>query len=103
MTKKDYLYQKFASIGLTLTEADIFDIKVANVDDVLTQADQEEIYKAFIGFIPSILLKPTSVSEGNTSISRASKEDIVSFYSAECKRLGIKNEMPVKKPKVRFL
>lgn len=97
MTKREYISSKFASIGLTLTDADLLDMNIENVDDEIT--DTYTIYIKFVQFIPALLLRPTSISEGGTSISRASKADIEAFYSTECKRLGVKNELA---PKVRF-
>ncbi len=104
MKSNDYLKQKFASVGLTLTDADLLDLGV-NADDEVTNS--EGLYKKFIQFIPNILLRPVSVSEGGTSISRAKSEDIKAFYSKECKRLGLKDEFQEveksKRPKVRFM
>lgn len=98
MTNKDYLKQKFASLGFSFSEADLLDMGIKNADN---EADNDT-YKAFISFIPQLLLRPQSVSEGGTSISRASKEDIISFYKNECKKLGIADVFAEKKPKVKF-
>ncbi len=104
MKAKDYLNQKFASVGLMLTDADLLDLGV-NADDEVTNS--EDLYKKFIQFLPTLLLRPVSVSEGGTSISRAKSEDIKAFYSKECKRLGLKDEIKEeeksKRPKVRFV
>ena len=102
MTKKDYFRQRFASLGLSLTEADLLDLKVPNLEDEAKSEEQEQMYIAFIKFIPQMLLHPTSISEGGTSISRANKDDIIAFYGNECKRLGLKDELS-KKPRVIFL
>ncbi|MFJ1411697.1 DUF6706 family protein [Capnocytophaga canimorsus] len=103
MTKKNYLKQRFASIGIQLTEADLLDMNVQNPDDELQTNQQNDLYIAFVKFIPQILLRPTSISEGGTSISRANKDDITAFYSNECSRLGLKNELSKPKPTIRFL
>ncbi|MBS9774947.1 MAG: hypothetical protein KGV59_07335 [Tenacibaculum sp.] len=107
MKAKDYLKQKFASVGLTLTDADLLDL---GVDAETEVTNSEDLYKKFIQFIPNLLLRPVAISEGGTSISRAKSEDIKAFYSTECKRLGLKNEIKeeesetrVIKPKVKFL
>ncbi len=106
MKAKGYLNQKFASVGLTLTDADLLDLGV-NADTEVTNS--EDLYKKFIQFIPNLLLRPVAISEGGTSISRAKSEDIKVFYSKECKRLGLKDEFKevesearVIKPKVTF-
>lgn len=103
MTKRDYMLQRFASVGMTLTEADLVDMEIKDVDEDVTSENQKELYIAFIKSIPMMLLRSTSISEGGVSISRANKEDIKDFYSNECKRLGLKNELPQPKPKVKFL
>ena len=77
MTKKDYFRQRFASLGLSLTEADLLDLNVPNLEGEAKSEEQEQMYIAFIKFIPQILLHPTSISEGGTSISRANKDDII--------------------------
>lgn len=102
MTARDYMLQRFASVGMTLTEADIVDMNISG-DEEVTRENQEKMYKSFIKFIPMMLLRPASITEGGVSISRASEKDIVAFYSNECKRLGLKDELSKPKPKVRFL
>lgn len=97
MTKREYISSKFASIGLTLTDADLLDMDVIDADEAVI--DVNTLYVKFIQFIPNLLLRPTAISEGGTSISRATGSDIEKFYSRECKRLGLRDEL---KPKVRF-
>lgn len=101
MTKREYITQKFASVGLMLTEADIVDLKIQNVNEEVTSENQDELYKLFVTKIPFLLLRPSSISEGGVAISRATKSDIEGFYANECKRLGLKNEL-TKIPKIRF-
>jgi len=102
MTKKDYFRQRFASLGLSLSEADLLDLNIPDLSGEATAEEQKNLYIAFIRFIPQMLLHPTSISEGGTSISRANKDDIIAFYGNECKRLGLKDELS-KKPRVIFL
>ncbi len=107
MTIKDYLKEKFASIGLSLKQSDLWDLDV-NADEELTKDNKTEVYKAFVEFIPSLLLRPKEMSEGGASITRVAKSDIVAFYSNECERLDLKNTLvpkkveKEKKPKVKF-
>lgn len=101
MTKKQYISQRFASLGLQLTEADLVDMNITNVDEDVTTENQQSLYVSFVKFIPMILLRPTTISEGGTTISRANKSDIEAFYKNECKRLGLKDEL-TSKPKVIF-
>ena len=51
-------------------------------------------------FVPQLLLRPASVSEGGASISRAQRADIEAWYRQEAKRLGIADGLS---PKVRFI
>ncbi|TXD47342.1 DUF6706 family protein [Polaribacter sp. IC073] len=101
MTKRNYIKQKFASVGILLSEADFVDFNISDIESEVDSEGQKQLYALFILKIPSLLLRPSSISEGGVSISRASKADIEAFYSNECKRLGLKNEL-VLKPKVRF-
>lgn len=102
MTAYEYMQQKFASLGLILNDADFYDIvgdieKGESIDEI-----KDELHEDFIKFIPSILIRPTAISEGGVSISRAQRSDIEAYYNYECGRLGIENAL-VKKPRVRFL
>ncbi len=99
MTNQEYISQKFASIGLPLTDADLLDMGL-DADTEIT--DSEEVYKIFIQFIPKLLIRPSSLSEGGSSITRADRQDIALFYQTECKRLGL-TDVLTKKPTVRFI
>jgi hypothetical protein len=100
MTKKNYISQRFSSVGLRLTEADLIDLNITDIDADVNSENQNELYALFVSKIPQMLLRPASISEGGISITRANKTDIEAFYSSECNRLGLKNELV--KPKVRF-
>lgn len=99
MLVSDYISQKMASLGLTSSEADILDMGLLGSDE-LTAENLQSAQIAFVKFIPSILIRPTSISEGGVSISRAQRQDIEAFYKSECSRLGIENVLI---PKIRFL
>lgn len=99
MNAKDFIKQKFASVGITLTDADLLQMKVK--DEEVTTDKIDNLHITFVKSIPMILLRPTSISEGGVAISRANKDDIMTYYANECKRLGLKDEL-TKKPKVRF-
>lgn len=100
MTIREYISQRLASLGLTLNEADLVDMGFVSPDDEITEINKEEVQKGFVCFIPSILIRPQSISEGGVSISRSQKQDIEAYYSSECKRLGLYNSLS---PKVRFV
>jgi hypothetical protein len=100
MSIKEYISQKFASLGLVLNEADLVDMGLFNSSENVTESTIESVQTSFVLFIPSLLIRPTSVSEGGVSISRSQKQDIEAYYSLECKRLGLRNELA---PRVKFL
>lgn len=91
---------QFTSLGMILSEADCVNMGFLDAYQDVTESNRSEVYAAFVTYIPSLLLRPSSISEGGVSMSRAQRDDIVTFYSCECKRLGIRNELA---PKVRFL
>lgn len=99
MTIREYISQKFASLGLVLSEADLVDMGVSP-DDEITEFNKTEVQEAFVCFIPSMLVRPQSISEGGVSITRAQRQDIESYYKSECKRLGLYDTLT---PKVKFL
>lgn len=98
----EYMAQRFASLGLVLSGADLLDMGI--LDKTIELDSQDLITDAYIKFIKSLgslLIRPESVSEGGVSISRAKREDILLFYEGQCRRLGL---TPVisNRPKVRF-
>ena len=52
-------------------------------------------------FIPSLLLRPTSIGESGFSMAWNSK-GIKEYYSLMCKKYGLVNELS-SQPKVKFL
>jgi len=100
MTIREYISQKYASLGLILSEADLLDMDLMSPDDEVTANNREDIHKSFVNHIPELLIKPQSISEGGVSISRAQKQDIEAYYKSECKKLGLYDTLT---PKVRFL
>ena len=100
MTIREYISQKYASLGLALSEADLVDMGFMSPDEDVTSLNKESIQKGFVSSIPSLLLRPQSVSEGGVAITRAQKQDIEAYYKAECKKLGLYDSLT---PKVRFI
>ena len=104
MTVNGYIQQKFQTFGIQLSEADLLDMcmnsKISGEDEM-----NEDCYGlvsvAIAKFIPSLLLRATSISESGFSMSW-NLEGIKDYYSLLCKQYGLKDELS-SKPKVTFL
>ena len=104
MTVNGYIQQKFQTFGIQLSEADLLDMclnsKISGEDEM-----NEDCYGlvsvAIAKFIPSLLLRATSISESGFSMSW-NLEGIKDYYSLLWKQYGLKDELS-SKPKVTFL
>ena len=106
MKINDYIKQKFQTFGISLSDADLMDISLSsriNGEGEINEDCHTRVSVAIAKFIPSLLLHPSSVSEGSVSISGAQKESIEAYYSFQCKKYGLKDELNINKPKVKFL
>lgn len=93
MTVRDYIEQKFSSYG-TLTEADILDFSMTSglsPDEEMSKDSLPEVELGMIGLIPSLLLRPTSVTESGFSISW-DKDGLRQFYLYLCKQNDVTPE-----------
>lgn len=99
MTVKEYIQGRFKSFGISLSEADLFEM-CANLKsgDEMTNEELIPAKVAICRFIPSLLVRPTAISEAGFSLSW-NKEGVKEYYAILCKELGLKNEL---KPKVTF-
>ena len=104
MTVNEYISQKFQSFGINLSEADLFDMclnaKISGEDE-MNEDCQTRVSVAIAKFIPSLLLRATSISESGFSMSWDIK-GIKDYYSWLCKQYGLKDEL-TDKPKCTFL
>lgn len=104
MTVNDYILQKFQTFGVNLSEADLFDIclnaKISGEDE-MNKDCYDRVSVAIAKFIPSLLLRATSISESGFSMSW-DIQGIKDYYSFLCKQYGLKDELG-NKPKVTFL
>lgn len=104
MTVNEYISQKFQTFGIQLSEAELLDMclnsKISGEDEM-----NEDCYGlvsvAIAKFIPSLLLRATSISESGFSMSW-NIQGIKDYYSLLCKQYGLKDELS-NKPKVTFL
>ena len=104
MIAKNYISQKFQTFGINLSEADLLDMclnsKISGEDE-MNEDCQTRVSVAIAKFIPSLLLRATSISESGFSMSW-NIQGIKDYYSFLCKRYGLKDELG-NKPKVTFL
>ncbi|WP_308547749.1 DUF6706 family protein [uncultured Parabacteroides sp.] len=104
MTVNEYISQKFQTFGINLSKADLLDMclnwKISGEDEM-----NEDCYGlvsvAIAKFIPSLLLRATSIGESGFSMSW-NIDGIKQYYSLACKMYGLKDELS-DKPKVTFL
>ena len=103
MTVNEYISQKFQTFGIQLSEADLLDMCLASKisgEDEMSEDCQTRMSVAIAKFIPSLLLRATSISESGFSMSW-NIEGIKQYYSFLCKQYGLKDELS-SKPKVSF-
>lgn len=103
-TVNEYISQRFQTYGINLSEADLIDMCLnAKVDgeDEMNENNKGFISVAMAKFIPSLLLRPTSVNEGGFSVSWDTN-GIRDYYSLLCKQYGLTDELS-EKPKVTAL
>lgn len=104
MTVNEYISQKFQTFGIQLSEAELLDIclnsKISEEDE-MNEDCQTRVSVAIAKFVPSLLLRATSISESGFSMSW-NIQGIKDYYSFLCKQYGLKDELS-DKPKVTFL
>ena len=104
MTVNDYILQKFQTFGVNLSEADLLEISFSSEvsgEDEMGPSNIGLVSVAMAKFIPSLLLRATSISESGFSMSW-NIQGIKDYYSFLCKQYGLKDELG-NKPKVTFL
>ena len=104
MTVNEYISQKFQSFGINVSEADLLDMCLnaeISGEDEMNEDCHGRVSVAIAKFIPSLLLRATSISESGFSMSWDIK-GIKDYYSFLCKQYGLKDELS-NKPKVTFL
>ena len=104
MTVNDYISQKFQTFGINLSEADLLEISLSSGisgEDEMGPSNIGLISVAMAKFIPSLLLRATSISENGFSMSW-DVEGVKEYYSFLCKKYGLEDTLS-DKPKVRFL
>ena len=104
MTLNDYIQQRFQTFGIQLSETDLLDMclnaKISGEDEMNADC-YGRVSVAIAKFIPSLLLRATSISESGFSMSW-NIQGIKDYYSFLCKEYGLKDELS-DKPKCTFL
>lgn len=104
MIVKDYISQKFQTFGINLSEADLLELSLSSGisgEDEIDTSNIGLVSVAMAKFIPSLLLRATSICENGFSMSWDIK-GIKEYYSFLCKKYGLEDILS-DKPKVRFL
>jgi hypothetical protein len=105
MNVRDYISSKFQSFGIQVSEADLLDMSLnarVNIEDDVDADIIDNISVAIARFIPSLLLRPTSINESGFSMSW-NTQGVKDYYSLLCKKYGLKDELNDNKPKIRIL
>nr|DAE97331.1 MAG TPA: hypothetical protein [Caudoviricetes sp.] len=105
MNVRKYISDKFQSFGIQVSEADLLDMSLnakMDIDDDVTADGLDAISVAIARFIPSLLLRATSISESGFSMSW-NIQGIKDYYYLLCKQYGLKDELNDNKPKIRIL
>lgn len=105
MIIKEYISSKFQSFGIQVSEADLLDMSLnarVNTEDDVDADVIDNISVAIARFIPSLLLRPTSINESGFSMSW-NIQGVKDYYSLLCKKYGLKDELNDNKPKIRIL
>lgn len=95
MTVNDYIQQKFRTFGIQLSEADLLDMclnsKISGEDE-MNEDCHTRVSVAIAKFIPSLLLRATSVNESGFSFSW-NIEGIKDYYSFLCGEYNLPNKL----------
>jgi hypothetical protein len=95
MTIREYITSKFQTFGINVSEADLIDMLNDTDFNSENDASGDALNVANIGiakFIPSLLLRATSISESGFSMTW-NLDGIKEYYSILCKRYGLDNEL----------
>ena len=104
MTVNDYISQKFQTFGINLSEADLLEISLSSGisgENEMNPSNIGLVSMAMAKFIPSLLLRATSISENGFSMSW-NTQGLKEYYSFLCKKYGLEDTLS-DKSKVRFL
>lgn len=87
MVITDYIKSKFRTFGIEMSEADLLDVWT-NDDADITADNKTEVEIAIAGFIPQLMIRPTSVSEGDYRVS-FDVQAVKDYYAFLCKKYDL--------------
>ena len=93
MTANQFISQKLGSFGVAISEADLLEVAIASGlsgDEELTADNTDAIYIGLVNFIPQILARPTSISEGGVSLSW-NRDGLIAYYKLLCRKYGLED------------
>jgi hypothetical protein len=95
MTVNDYIQQKFQTFGIQLSKADLLDMclnsKISGEDE-MNEDNRMQVSVAIAKFIPSLLLRATSISESGFSMSW-NIQGIKDYYTVLCREYDLPNAL----------
>ena len=95
MKARDYIKQKFQTFGINLSEADLLDMclnsKISGEDE-MNEDNRMRVSVAIAKFIPSLLLRATSISESGFSMSW-NIQGIKDYYTVLCREYDLPNAL----------
>ena len=103
MTIKEYISDKLQQFGINLSDADFIDMLDSTIfsdGDECTGDSLNVANIAIANYIPSLLLRATSISESGFSMTW-NIEGIKEYYSILCKKYGLDNQLS-DKPTIEF-
>lgn len=95
MTVQDYISQKFQGFGFHLSEADMLDISINGGIELtadLSGDNMRAVSIAIARFIPSLVMRPSSIGEGGVSFSW-DRNGLKEYYVMLCKQYGLSNSL----------
>lgn len=105
MTVADYIRDKFRKFDIILSKSDLLEMSLSSGisgEDELNGENIGLVSVSMVGFIPSLLLRASSVNENGFSVSW-DINGIKEYYSFLCRKYGLEDTLNSDKPKVRFL
>lgn len=91
MKATQFITQKLGSFGISVSEADLLEVKQRaglSYDSEATEENMPSIAYGMSILIPQLLARPKSISEGGVSVSWDTK-GLRDYYSLLCKLYGI--------------
>lgn len=95
MTAQDYVSQKFQGFGFHLSEADLLDISISGGIELGSEVSEDNLRAVSVAiarFIPSLLMRASSVGESGFSMSW-NMDGIRAYYALLCKQHGLKDTL----------